>query len=106
MNMRKGQVEMWIYINSEPGLWTVGFYSPDGKWHADSDHGIRKEAADRVHYLNGGKQEKRNGWDIDEYIHTLSWSEHATQNEKTLVIGNIRSCSIWIATKLGLLTDN
>jgi len=59
---------MWVYITSEPGLYTVGFYSPDGKWHTDSDHESKKEAADRVHFLNGGKQE-RHGWDIDEYIH-------------------------------------
>jgi len=45
---------MWVYINSEPELWTVGFYSPDGKWHPDSDWGTREEAAARAHYLNGG----------------------------------------------------
>ena len=48
---------MWVYINSEPGLWTVGFYSPDGKWHADSDWDDREKAAERVHYLNGGVSE-------------------------------------------------
>jgi hypothetical protein len=45
---------MWVYIQSEPNLFTVGFYSPDGMWHADSDHPSQKEAADRVHWLNGG----------------------------------------------------
>jgi len=45
---------MYVYINSEPGLWTVGFYAPDGSWHSDSDHNDREEAAKRVHYLNGG----------------------------------------------------
>jgi hypothetical protein len=44
---------MYVYINSEPGLWTVGFYAPNGEWHPDSDHGDREEAAKRVHYLNG-----------------------------------------------------
>lgn len=44
----------WVYIRSEPGLYTVGFYSPDGKWHGDSDHESVDEAAKRVHYLNGG----------------------------------------------------
>jgi hypothetical protein len=29
---------MWVYIKSEPCLWTVGFYDPKGEWHADSDH--------------------------------------------------------------------
>lgn len=44
----------WVYVQSEPGLWTVGFYDPSGKWHPDSDHDSRAAAADRVHYLNGG----------------------------------------------------
>ena len=47
---------MWVYINSEPGLWTVGFYSPDGRWHPDSDWGSQTEAANRVNFLNGGNQ--------------------------------------------------
>lgn len=29
---------MWVFIESEPGLWTVGFYDPEGKWQAESDH--------------------------------------------------------------------
>jgi len=45
---------MYIYIESEPGLWTVGFYSPDGEWHPESDHDAKSEAAKRVSYLNGG----------------------------------------------------
>ncbi|MGE6514597.1 hypothetical protein [Lysinibacillus sphaericus] len=45
----------WVYIQSEPGLYTVGFYAPNGEWHTDSDHGKREEAAERVHYLNGNK---------------------------------------------------
>ena len=44
---------MYVYINSEPGLWTVGFYHPDGKWESESDHEIAKEAAERVAWLNG-----------------------------------------------------
>ena len=48
------QQTKWVYIRSEPGLWTVGFYSPDGKFHTDSDHDSRESAAERVHYLNGG----------------------------------------------------
>jgi hypothetical protein len=45
----------WVYINSEPGLWTVGFYDPNAKWHAESDHGSAGDAAARVNYLNGGR---------------------------------------------------
>ena len=47
----------WIYKRTEPDLWTVGFYGPDGTWEPESDHGSRDEAADRVRYLNGGTQE-------------------------------------------------
>lgn len=46
---------MYVYIKSEPNLWTVGFYAPDGTWHGDSDHGDREEAAKRVAWLNGSK---------------------------------------------------
>lgn len=53
-NCKKGGVMSWVYIKSEPGLWTVGFYDPDGKWHSDSDYKSQKDAGDRVHYLNGG----------------------------------------------------
>ena len=44
----------WVYILSEPGVYTVGFYDPTGKWQPDSDHGSQEKAAARVHYLNGG----------------------------------------------------
>ena len=46
---------MYVYIKTEPGLWTVGFYDPEGKWQGDSDHDSPEKAAERVHYLNGGK---------------------------------------------------
>lgn len=45
---------MWVYINTEDCLWTVGFYDPSGEWHSDSDWQSKKAAGDRVHYLNGG----------------------------------------------------
>ena len=45
----------YVYIESEKGLWTVGFYDPKGKWHPESDHDVREEAAKRVSYLNGGR---------------------------------------------------
>jgi hypothetical protein len=47
---------MWVYIRSEPGLWTVGFYNPNGKWQPESDWSTQKDAAERVHYLNGGSK--------------------------------------------------
>jgi len=47
----------YVYICSEPNLWTVGFYDPNGNWNPDSDYSNRDDAADRVHYLNGGNKE-------------------------------------------------
>ncbi len=45
---------MYVYIKSEPRLWTVGFYRPtDGQWMAESDHASTEDAAKRVAYLNG-----------------------------------------------------
>lgn len=46
---------MYVYIESEPGLWTVGFYKPDGEWVPEGDYSIRENAAERVMKLNGGK---------------------------------------------------
>ena len=57
---------MWVYKQSEHWndergytheLFTVGFYDPSGKWHAESDHPKRDDAAERVHWLDGGKVE-------------------------------------------------
>lgn len=44
---------MYVYIKSEPGLWTVGFYAPNGEWNPESDHDKPKDAAERVAWLNG-----------------------------------------------------
>jgi hypothetical protein len=48
--------QAWVYQQSEPGLFTVGFYDPAGEWHSDSDHETRDGAAARVNYLNGGNR--------------------------------------------------
>lgn len=50
----------YVYIRTEFSpyeLYTVGFYDPKGEWNPESDHDTREEAARRVHYLNGGKEE-------------------------------------------------
>lgn len=57
---------MYVYIKAEPQLYTVGFYTPDGKWNPESDHETKEAAAERVHYLNGG-QEQQESW--EEYQH-------------------------------------
>lgn len=45
---------MYVYVQSEPGLWTVGHYDPSGEFIPESDHHRSDDAAQRVHYLNGG----------------------------------------------------
>lgn len=52
---RKEFTMVWVYIQSEPGLYTVGFYDPRGEWHADTDWRTKEEAANRVAWLNGSK---------------------------------------------------
>lgn len=49
---------MWVYIKSDPNLWTVGFYDPTGKWHPEKDCESPEEAANRVAWLNGSGEPK------------------------------------------------
>lgn len=60
---------MYVYIQSEPKLWTVGFYDPNGTWHADTDWDDKEDAAKRVNYLNGGANSHSKGitWQEDDY---------------------------------------
>ena len=44
---------MYVYIQTESNLWTVGFYDPSGKWVTESDHDAPWKAANRVAWLNG-----------------------------------------------------
>jgi hypothetical protein len=44
---------MYVYIKSEPSLWTVGFYKPDGGFEPESDHESPGDAATRASELNG-----------------------------------------------------
>ena len=45
----------YVYIRSEPSLWTVGFYKPDGKFEPESDHDNTQDAAARTAWLNGSR---------------------------------------------------
>ena len=58
---------MYVYIQSEPELWTVGFYKPDGTWQPESDHSESHLAAERVAYLNGSAAVRRT---LDEALNT------------------------------------
>jgi len=44
---------MYVYVQSDPGVYTVGFYDPWGYWHSETDHSSREAAANRVAWLNG-----------------------------------------------------
>lgn len=46
----------WVYVETEPALFAVGFYDPQGNWHNDSDHASREDARAQVVRLNGGRQ--------------------------------------------------
>lgn len=52
--MTDNKLGTWVYFRTEAGLYTVGFYSPNGQWATDSDHDNAEAAAARCHYLNGG----------------------------------------------------
>jgi hypothetical protein len=59
---------MYVYIRSEPQLWTVGFYDPTGKWVPESDWNTREEAAYRVAWLNGRQQDTKPVRDSKTFI--------------------------------------
>jgi len=48
---------MYVYLHTEsnPDLWTVGFYNPEGKFIPESDHSDKEEAFKRTAYINGQK---------------------------------------------------
>lgn len=45
---------MYVYKATEPNLWTVGFYDPNGEWFPESDHESPDKAAERMMQLNSG----------------------------------------------------
>ena len=47
---------MYVYRDfwKDAGVYTVGFYAPNGEWILESDWETSGQAAARVHYLNGG----------------------------------------------------
>lgn len=47
---------MWVYLRTEPMLFTVGFFDPDGKFHTDSDWYQQEDAAKRCAWLNGSQE--------------------------------------------------
>ena len=50
---------MWVYISKDRGVYTVGFYDPQGNWHEDVEFVTKDDAAHRVNFLNGGTPSQR-----------------------------------------------
>jgi len=46
---------MYTIINSEPGVYSVGFYSPNNEWHTYENFADKEKAEEKCNYLNGGK---------------------------------------------------
>lgn len=88
----------WVYIKSESGLWTVGFYAPNGEWHPETDCNSIEYAAQRCNYLNGGKNSVR-----DQLVKLLK--EHLAESKDTLeAVGgcdhSVGICSCELAGKI------
>lgn len=49
----KKEDRMYIYVESKPGLYTIGFYTPNGEWIPESDCIDKVDAVNRVALLNG-----------------------------------------------------
>lgn len=62
----------FIYIKTEPRLWTTGHYDPDGKFHPDDDFGSPEEAADRCAMLNGDKSDNERLESIERSIQSIN----------------------------------
>lgn len=62
----------YVYIRTEPGLWTVGHYD-GGTWEPESDHGAEREAAERAAWLNGAAPPVSDGdlRDLAEWLVSL-----------------------------------
>jgi hypothetical protein len=45
---------MYIYKKTVKGVFAVGHYDPGGKFVTETVYHETQEAAERVHYLNGG----------------------------------------------------
>ncbi|MBW7572152.1 hypothetical protein [Caproiciproducens faecalis] len=46
---------MYIYQKSEPGVWSVGYYTLSGTWQQESKWNSAAEAMEHAHSLNEGE---------------------------------------------------
>lgn len=65
----------WVYERTEPGQWVVGHYDPSGKWHSDNDYDDPEDAAQRVHWLNGGEKVQYGQSTTNDYVLFLTRQE-------------------------------
>jgi hypothetical protein len=66
----------WVYVRSEDDLYTVGFYAPSGRWHTDSDHTNREDAAKRAAWLNGSDVEIKSKTDPASLVRFVKLDAH------------------------------
>jgi hypothetical protein len=45
---------MYIFQKSEPGVWTVGYFTSSGEWKTECECSSAADASQRAHWLNGG----------------------------------------------------
>lgn len=85
----------YVYIRSEPRLWTVGTYAPDGTWEPESDHDSPQDAAARVTVLNGGPAPAApvKPPTIHEAIDVLFRDRHSLASDIIRSLGDIWACA-------------
>ncbi len=71
--------KMWVYKLTEPGLFTVGFYSPSGEWHSDFDFNSKMAAAERVSYLNGEIKAEKIKQSLQNFVNNVERNTECTQ---------------------------
>lgn len=50
----------YVYLRaSGENFYVVGFFDPKGNWRAESDQDTKEQAAERVHWLNGGSPDAK-----------------------------------------------
>jgi hypothetical protein len=78
----------YVYIRSEPTLWTTGFYDPEGHWEPESDWDNPQAAAERARWLNGGNEPPQRETDKTEYTsaHANITVEHSEANGSSVTL--------------------
>lgn len=51
--------KVWVYLETKPGVFSVGHYKPNCRFEVESEHTSRAAAAARVNFLNGGPAEPK-----------------------------------------------